>query len=295
MWITIFYITVIIVDKGSVHMAKQRIDVVASEEAFKNLASFNDIEDMNKAVRTYKDMIAATIKRVDARMNLTKLLEVLKRHSCKYVGVSFLCKNSLAAKMEVSYKTIQRLTKRLEDLNIIKQIPMKRKSDMNQTSNAVVILPVENNMSEKRPQEKSEKCPTVNTKPVSLKQNIKDINKRNTYQDITVSKDNITEADFVAHWVPKRFSSFLSSFYRKSETIQEFWKVVRQCNKPDGTGKYAFTKEQETVIGIQAAKELVMKIKKGVKMKKGTFAYFNGIVANIMNKLYFDNEFMGEL
>ncbi len=295
MWITIFYITVIIVDKGSVHMAKQRIDVVASEEAFKNLASFNDIEDMNKAVRTYKDMIAATIKRVDARMNLTKLLEVLKRHSCKYVGVSFLCKNSLAAKMEVSYKTIQRLTKRLEDLNIIKQIPMKRKSDMNQTSNAVVILPVENNMSEKSPQEKSEKCPTVNTKPVSLKQNIKDINKRNTYQDITVSKDNITEADFVAHWVPKRFSSFLSSFYRKSETIQEFWKVVRQCNKPDGTGKYAFTKEQETVIGVQAAKELVMKIKKGVKMKKGTFAYFNGIVANIMDKLYFDNEFMGEL
>ncbi|QEG13767.1 putative cytosolic protein [Bacillus phage vB_BspM_MarvelLand] len=295
MWITIFYILVTIVDKGSVHMAKQRIDVVASEEAFKNLASFNDIEDMNKAVRTYKDMIAATIKRVDARMNLTKLLEVLKRHSCKYVGVSFLCKNSLAAKMEVSYKTIQRLTKRLEDLNIIKQIPMKRKSDMNQTSNAVVILPVENDMSEKHPQEKSEKCPTVNTKPVSLKQNIKDINKRNTYQDITVSKDNITEADFVAHWVPKRFSSFLSSFYRKSETIQEFWKVVRQCNKPDGTGKYAFTKEQETVIGIQAAKELVMKIKKGVKMKKGTFAYFNGIVANIMDELYFNNEFMGEL
>lgn len=295
MWITIFYITVIIVDKGSVHMAKQRIDVVASEEAFKNLASFNDIEDMNKAVRTYKDMIAATIKRVDARMNLTKLLEVLKRHSCKYVGVSFLCKNSLAAKMEVSYKTIQRLTKRLEDLNIIKQIPMKRKSDMNQTSNAVVILPVENNLSDKQPREKSEKCPTVNTKPVSLKQNIKDINKRNTSQDITVTKDNITEADFVAHWVPKRFSSFLSSFYRKSETIQEFWKVVRQCNKPDGTGKYAFTKEQETVIGIQAAKELVMKLKKGVKMKKGTYAYYHGIVAKIMSKLYFDNEFMGEL
>ncbi|AEW47705.1 hypothetical protein BCU4_0199 [Bacillus phage BCU4] len=276
-------------------MAKQKIDVVASEEAFKNLASFNDIEDMNKAVRTYKDMIAATIKRVDARMNLTRLLEVLKRHSCKYVGVSFLCKNSLAAKMEVSYKTIQRLTKRLEDLNIIKQIPMKRKSDMNQTSNAVVILPVENNMSDKKPQEKSEKCPTINTKPVFLKQNIKDINKRNIYQDITVSKDNITEADFVAHWVPKRFSSFLSSFYRKAETIQEFWKVVRQCNKPDGTGKYAFTKEQETVIGIQAAKELVMKIKKGVKMRKGTFAYFNGIVSNIMDELYFDNEFMGEL
>ncbi|UGO49166.1 DNA binding protein [Bacillus phage vB_BanH_Emiliahah] len=295
MWITKSDIKGTVVDKGSVHMAKQKIDVVATEEAFKNLATFSDIEDMNKAVRTYKDVIASSIKRVDVRMSLTKLLEVLKRHSCKYVGVSFLCKNSLAAKLEVSYKTIQRLTKRLEDLNIIKQIPMKRKSDMNQTSNAVLILPLENNLSDKQPKEKSEKCPTVNTKPVSLKQNIKDINKRNTYQDNTVSQDNITEADFVAHWVPKRFSSFLISFYRKSSTIQEFWKVVRQCNKPDGTGKYAFTKEQETVIGIQAAKELVMKLKKGVKMKKSTYAYYHGIVTKIMNKLYFDNEFMGEL
>ncbi|AOZ61995.1 hypothetical protein QCM8_77 [Bacillus phage QCM8] len=250
-------------------MAKQKIDVVATEEAFKNLATFSDIEDMNKAVRTYKDVIASSIKRVDVRMSLTKLLEVLKRHSCKYVGVSFLCKNSLAAKLEVSYKTVQRLTKRLEDLNIIKQIPMKRKSDMNQTSNAVLILPLENNLSDKKPKEKSEKCPTVNTKPVSLKQNIKDINKRNTYQDNTVSQDNITEADFVAHWVPKRFSSFLSSFYRKSSTIQEFWKVVRQCNKPDGTGKYAFTKEQETVIGIQAAKRTGNETEKRCENEEG--------------------------
>jgi len=276
-------------------MAKQRIDIVATEEAFKNLATFSDIESMNETVRKYRDVIASSIKRADLRNRLTYLLEILKRHSCKYVGVSFLCKNSLAAKMEVSYKTVQRLTKRLEDLNIIKQIPMKRKSDMNQTSNAVLILPVENNMSDKQPQEMTEKCPTVNTKPVSLKQNIKHINKRNTYQDNPVSQDNITAADFVAHWVPTRFTSFMSSFYRKAETIQEFWKVVRQCNKPDGTGKHAFTKEQETVIGIQAAKELVMKLKNGVKMKKGTFAYFNGIVANIMDELYFNNEFMGEL
>ena len=38
-------------------------------------------------------------------------------------------------------------------------------------------------------------------------------------------------------------------------------------------------------------KEFAMKVKDGVKMKKGKFAYFNGIVNNLMNKYYFDPEF----
>ncbi|MBU0449157.1 helix-turn-helix domain-containing protein, partial [Bacillus thuringiensis] len=79
-----------------------------------------------------------------------------------------------------------------------------------------------------------------------------------------------------------------------SKTIQELWKVVRQCNKivNHTTGDTAFTKEQELAIGLKAIKEFVMKIKSGVKMKKGKFAYFNGIVNNLMDKCYFDKEFM---
>ncbi|PEC57590.1 helix-turn-helix domain-containing protein, partial [Bacillus wiedmannii] len=67
---------------------------------------------------------------------LITLLEILKRHSCKYVGVSFLCKNRIAEKMGISYKTVQRLMKKLVDLEMIKQVAMKRKKDMLQTSNA---------------------------------------------------------------------------------------------------------------------------------------------------------------
>ncbi|HDR7152547.1 TPA: helix-turn-helix domain-containing protein, partial [Bacillus thuringiensis] len=83
-------------------------------------------------------------------------------------------------------------------------------------------------------------------------------------------------------------------FYSESKTIQELWKVVRQCNKivNHTTGDTAFTKEQELTIGLKAIKEFVMKIKSGVKMKKGKFAYFNGIVNNLMDKFYFDKEFM---
>ncbi|ASN69613.1 helix-turn-helix domain-containing protein [Bacillus paranthracis] len=275
-------------------MEKKRIDVIASKESFRNLSPFIELEELNKTIRTYKDNIRISIKRTDVQSKLITLLEILKRHSCKYVGVSFLCKNRIAEKMEVSYKTVQRLIMKLVDLGMIKQVAMKRKKDMLQTANAIVINPIVEKVSYKTPDKSPAKCPTIKTKPVSLKQKIKDINKRNSNEDNTTLEENIKEADFVAHWVPERFISLVRSFYSDSKTIQEFWKVVRQCNKIVNytTGDKAFTKDQELTIGLKAIKEFVMKIKSGAKMQKGKFAYFNGIVNNLMDKFYFDSEFM---
>ncbi|MEB9846118.1 helix-turn-helix domain-containing protein [Bacillus cereus] len=275
-------------------MKKKRIDVIATKEAFRNLSLFKDVDELNRAIRAYRDTIRMSIKRTDVKSKLITLLEILKRHSCKYVGVSFLCKNRIAEKMEVSYKTVQRLMKKLVDLEMIKQVAMKRKKDMLQTSNAIIIQPIVEEVSNKTQGERPTKCPTIKTKPVSLKQNIKDINKRNSNENSNTPEENMEQADFVAHWVPERFISLVGSFYSESKTIQELWKVVRQCNKivNHTTGDTAFTKEQELAIGLKAIKEFVMKIKSGVKMKKGKFAYFNGIVNNLMDKCYFDKEFM---
>lgn len=274
---------------------KKRIDVIANEVSFHNLSSFTDVEELNKTVRAYRDTIRMSIKRTDVQSKLITLLEILKRHSCKYVGVSFLCKNRIAAKMEVSYKTVQRLMKKLVDLEMIKQVAMKRTKDMLQTSNAIIIQPIVDEMSNKVDTKSPTKCPTIKTTPSSLKQNIKDINKRNSNENITTPEENIKEADFIAHWVPQRFISLVSSFYSESKTIQELWKVVRQCNKVTNfsTGDKAFDKDQELIIGLKAIKEFVMKIKSGTKMNKGKFAYFNGIVNNLMDKYFFDCEFMG--
>ncbi|PFR11384.1 cytosolic protein [Bacillus anthracis] len=276
-------------------MMKMRIDIIATKESFRNLSSFKDVEELNKTIRAYRDTIRMSIKRTDVKSKLITLLEILKRHSCKYVGVSFLCKNRIAEKMEVSYKTVQRLMKKLVDLEMVKQVAMKRTKDMLQTSNAIIIKPIVEEVSNKVDTKSPTKCPTIKTTPVSLKQNIKDINKRNSNENSNTPENNIEQADFVAHWVPKRFVSLVSSFYSESKTIQELWKVVRQCNKivNHTTGDKAFTKEQELIIGLKAIKEFVMKIKSGAKMKKGKFAYFNGIVNNLMDKFYFDKEFMG--
>ncbi|HDR4874257.1 TPA: helix-turn-helix domain-containing protein [Bacillus cereus] len=275
-------------------MERKRIEVIASEESFRNLSPFIELEELNKTIRTYRDDIRMSIKRTDVQSKLITLLEILKRHSCKYVGVSFLCKNSISDMMEVSYKTVQRLMKKLVDLEMIKQVAMKRKKDMLQTSNAIIIQPIVEEVSNKVDTKSPTKCPTIKTKPVSLKQNIKDINKRNSNENSNNPEENIEQADFIAHWVPERFVSLVSSFYSESKTIQELWKVVRQCNKivNHTTGDKAFTKDQEITIGLKAIKELVMKIKSGTKMKKGKFAYFNGIVNKLMDKFYFDKEFM---
>ncbi|PFD81184.1 helix-turn-helix domain-containing protein [Bacillus cereus] len=274
---------------------KTRIDVIASEETYSNLSTFKKVEELNKTVRAYRDTIHMSIKRTDVQSKLIALLEILKRHSCKYVGVSFLCKNSIADMIGVSYKTVQRLMKKLVDLGMIKQVAMKRKKDMLQTSNAIIIQPIVEEVSNKVDTKSPTKCPTIKTKPVSLKQNIKDINKRNSNENSNTPEENIEQADFVAHWVPERFVSLVSSFYSESKTIQELWKVVRQCNKivNHTTGNKAFDNDQELTIGLKAIKEFVMKIKSGVKMKKGKFAYFNGIVNKLMDKFYFDKEFMG--
>ncbi|MEQ7806138.1 helix-turn-helix domain-containing protein [Priestia aryabhattai] len=270
---------------------KKRIDVVAGEQSFNNLSRFNELEEMNKTVRVYKDTIITSVKRVDVQARLISLLELLKRHSCKQLGVSYMCKNTIAGKLEISYKTVQRLMKKLEQLGMIYQVPMKRKTDMLQTSNAVLIVPIED-MTDKTTSKESKKCPAIKTTTNSLKQNIN--NKRN---DVPVSQNKVvksfSKANFIAHWVPERFADLTSCYYNESQTIQELWKVVKQCNRVVNyaTSERAFTPQQELNIGIRAFKEFVMKVKDNKKMQN-KFGYFNGIVNNLMDKLYFDQNFL---
>jgi DNA-binding Lrp family transcriptional regulator len=277
---------------------KTRIDVIASEESYQNLSSFSDIEELNKTIRTYRDIIRASIKRADVQARLIALLELLKRHSCKQIGVSYMCKNTIADKLELSYKTVQRLMKKLEDLGMIRQVSMKRKKDMLQTANAIIIVPAEN-MSDKTTAKSPAKCPTIKTTPVFLKQKIKRLNTRNnsvsSTDNVDKSADNFSKANFIAHWVPERFANLANCFFHEAKTIQELWKVVRQNNRivNHWDNLRAFNADQELSIGLTSLKEFVMKVKSGKRIKN-IFGYFNGIVDNIMDKLIFDEDFMEE-
>ncbi|WP_410990963.1 helix-turn-helix domain-containing protein [Bacillus cereus] len=270
---------------------KKGITIIAGNETYENLSTFKTIKELNDTVRTYKEKFADQLNK-----NQLAVLNHLHNHSAKFFGVSFKTKKKIAEALEISRRTVIRVCLHLESLGIIKQLEMKRKSDMRQTSNVIVIQPIilEEQVVTPEPSKNADFCHTNKTTTKTLKQNIKDINKRNSNENSNTPEENIKEADFVAHWVPERFISLVGSFFSESKTIQELWKVVRQCNKivNHTTGDKAFTKDQELTIGLQAIKEFVMKIKSGTKMKKGKFAYFNGLVNNLMDKFYFDKEFM---
>ncbi|MBA9042462.1 MULTISPECIES: hypothetical protein [Priestia] len=91
----------------------------------------------------------------------------------------------------------------------------------------------------------------------------------------------------------ERFADLTSCYYTEAQTIQELWKVVKQCNQVVNyaTSERAFTPQQELNIGIRAFKELVIKVKDNTKMQN-KFGYFNGIVNNLMDEPYFDYELL---
>ncbi|MGX5632935.1 cytosolic protein [Bacillus thuringiensis] len=207
-------------------MKKKRINIIAQEESYHNLSVFTDVEELNKVVRTYRDVITTSVKRADVQARLITLLDILKRHSCKYVGVSFLCKNSIADIMEISYKTVQRLMKKLVDLDMINQIAMKRKKDMRQTSNAIIIQPIVEKVSYKVDTKSPVKCPTKKTKSISLKQKSKDINKRKG----DVSQSFQHDLDFIDYRVPQSMRMKLQTAF-DPKVINESFKNARNIAK----------------------------------------------------------------
>ena len=114
---------------------------IANEAVYQSLSSFESLEQLNVSVRKYKDQISELKLRQDVKRNLLLVLEYIKRHSCRFFGVSWKGKRKIASELGLSDKTITRLCQRLESLGIIQQHEMKRASDMQQTSNAIVIVP----------------------------------------------------------------------------------------------------------------------------------------------------------
>src|SRR5690606_39998209 len=102
-------------------MAKQAITVIASKETFKNLSTFTNVKELNKAVRYYKEKFADQFTK-----STIAVLDLLHKYSAKYTGVSFQTKNNIAKTLGVSRKTVQRACNVLESLGIIKQDEIKQ-------------------------------------------------------------------------------------------------------------------------------------------------------------------------
>lgn len=111
------------------------IMLLNSEFTYKKLATFEDVFELNLAVKEYHNQYAEQL--TPATRNV---LDVLARYACVYIGVCYLSKGKIAAELGISRRTVIRACNQLEALGIIKQHETKRHSGgRRRSTNAIVI------------------------------------------------------------------------------------------------------------------------------------------------------------
>ncbi|HLS35706.1 MAG TPA: helix-turn-helix domain-containing protein [Bacillota bacterium] len=123
--------------------------VELTEKNFINLQPFVSVEEMNEAIRIHK-------ANHDLSQTDRKILDVISRYACKFVGVCYLRKQRIAEEAGfTSRRTAIRACNRLEKLGIIKQHKARRASgDKRQTANIIIIQPVQRATLQEEPSDK---------------------------------------------------------------------------------------------------------------------------------------------
>jgi DNA-binding Lrp family transcriptional regulator len=250
----------------------KRIEIIANETAFSNLATFENIDQLNETVREYKCKYKETLSNTELNV-----LDILHRYSAKYKGVSFLRKNNIAELIGKSRRTIIRVCHRLEALGIIRQLPMKRASDMQQTSNAIVIQPVDvlSNW-EKKPIDVVAKCeemtanvtqePAENVTPVKQQPFLKqEPYIHNTYLASPYGRFKSFVGNFVND--PKLTSKLYGIYLAQTHYIRDIYEDSDLLN-----------------IGIQAIKTAFQATKR--KRLRNIAGYYHGTLDRMLDGLY---------
>jgi DNA-binding Lrp family transcriptional regulator len=247
--------------KGDNDMTKQGINLIANPQNFKKLATFETIDQLNEAVREHKARHKSELTKSSVR-----ILNFIQRFSAKYIGVSFLTKNNIADKLEISRRTVIRCCQQLEDLGIIKQYEMKRRSDMLQTSNAIVIQPVNNVDVTQDPEEMSRQ----EDKSYSLKQNHYI---HNTYPSGPVPATPYAMfKQFVNNFVndPKLTNRLYGIYLAQSSYIRDNYDSGELLN-----------------IGLQAIKETFQATKR--KKLRNITGYYHGTICRMYDRLQLED------
>ncbi|MEH7119062.1 helix-turn-helix domain-containing protein [Neobacillus vireti] len=234
----------------------KKITIIASTETFENLSTFESIEQLNETVREYKRQFKEILTNTELA-----LLAILHKYSAKFKGVSFLCKNNIGELIGKSRRTVIRVCQRLEALGIIRQYEMKRASDMQQTSNAIVILPLEPVTQEAR-----EDVTPVRQNP-SLKQNNY---LHNTYPTGAVPLSPYVKfKDFVSYFVndPKLTNRLYGVYLAQTHYIRDI-----------------FNPSDLLDIGLQAIKTAFQATKR--KKVRNIAGYYDGVLDRMYDRLH---------
>lgn len=209
--------------------------------------TFVSIEELNAAVRGHRDRhaLSATERTV---------LDILSQYSCKTIGESFLAKSTIAELIGKSRRTVIRVCNRLESLGIIRQVKRMRKTgDRRQTSNTIIILPVE------------------------LVRDTPNVTPLETHSLNSKSINNLNKRTAKPPWIPQSFFELVSVHHSDVKTIEEYWRAAYAT-----TYAYNFTTATKEEIAIDAFYAMKAKRK---KLRK-PIAFFVGVMKRQAKKRY---------
>jgi DNA-binding Lrp family transcriptional regulator len=268
-------------------MSKKSITIIASEETYQNLSTFKDITELNEAVRSYKEQFADQLNKTQVAV-----LDVLHRYSAKYKGVSFLSKNKIGELIGKSRITIIRACKGLEALGIIKQFEMKRSSDMQQTSNAIVIQPVDSIIRNSDKQADSivrnsdkrkadTQAPMQNDTPEDHTFRKQQLNNQNN--DTQQPTLNELDHTFVSNkTIPQPFINAVKPFFSTAVEIKALYSKARLAYSRNNLDA---SLEELTVDVVKTFKSCVFKLKQN-RVKKDFYGYWFGACESLFSEIY---------
>lgn len=232
--------------------------------------TFDSVEQLNHAISIHME----TLKENSCKEKIMKLLAIMSQHSLQILGVSWLGVSTMAEMLGVATRTIQRYTKELEALGIIKVIATVDKKRKGQTSNTYQILPIK--------QECRTTCHTSDHANLSINQTSELDQDHNKRMDETSS--NQSEL-ILPDYIPSQFATVASLICHEEKEIVELWSKVtlayRKCNLDYDVQAYL-----HDVIGV--LKGVVYKVKHG-RIKNILGYFYRGVLAK------FDTIFYDEL
>ena len=116
-------------------MAKTAITYILSDSTIESLINHKDKKDVNKTYWFHHDRLGKILTKSDQKIFLE-----ISRHSVKYPGVSYMARATIAKKLGISVKTVQRCVSKLKEHGAVEVINTKRKTDMRQTANILRMI-----------------------------------------------------------------------------------------------------------------------------------------------------------
>lgn len=235
-------------------MAKQAIYIYlkeAIESGFPFVKRrFENLTELNRNFHEQRTWIFERLERkVDYKRRLVRVLEVIKMHSVKHLGISYLTENSLSAayaeqfKESISKRTVGTCIKHLREIGFLHVIPTKR-ADGKQSANILVLErfrgAAETSSETTAASASSTAAATTASSPSTLSFSplkVAHKNEKNlrTQKTLSLSRPSILRIKErqankrqLLNFVPKWFQEQVGCLAREARDVFEYWKVTKQ-------------------------------------------------------------------